>query len=374
MIKKTEKPKLAILVNTIAPSRIPLFEYLAASFTLLILTGGNESNRPWAFPSSKQFEVRRVWGGPFKIRKRIGLPGVWDTSYLHLNVGILWCLRQFQPEVIITNEMGFRTLSALVYSSIAKVPMWVWWGGTILSERRISFAKRLLRKIIVTRAKRWISYGQTSTEYLLSCGVLRDNILQVQNCVEQEAFLRPIEATRKWFRDNQNPVILAVGQLIQRKGLHHLVQACGRLSEKGYEFTLVLVGDGPERDLLIELARDCGLNSILILPNQDAVSLNEIYRSADALVFPTIEDVWGLVVNEALWAGLPVLCSRFAGCAEELLPPENIFDPLVPESIDAALLQIFEVKVRPHDPRRLMTWQTVAEMLRTALVQDLLQV
>jgi len=52
-----------------------------------------------------------------------------------------------------------------------------------------------------------------------------------------------------------------------------------------------------------------------------------VYRSADLLVFPTLEDVWGLVANEAILSGIPVLCSKYAGCAPELFAPENIFSP-----------------------------------------------
>jgi glycosyltransferase involved in cell wall biosynthesis len=52
-----------------------------------------------------------------------------------------------------------------------------------------------------------------------------------------------------------------------------------------------------------------------------------VYRSADVLVFPTLEDPWGLVANEAMISGLPVLCSKYAGCAPELFPSDSIFDP-----------------------------------------------
>ena len=52
-----------------------------------------------------------------------------------------------------------------------------------------------------------------------------------------------------------------------------------------------------------------------------------VYRSGDALILPTLSDVWGVVANEAVLSGIPVLCSKYAGCAKELLTEESVFDP-----------------------------------------------
>jgi hypothetical protein len=66
-----------------------------------------------------------------------------------------------------------------------------------------------------------------------------------------------------------------------------------------------------------------------------------LFAASDLLVFPTLRDCWGMVVNEALAAGIPVLGSRYAGAAEELLCDGDVgrlIDPLVPDALDAALL------------------------------------
>jgi glycosyltransferase involved in cell wall biosynthesis len=118
---------------------------------------------------------------------------------------------------------------------------------------------------------------------------------------------------------------------------------------------------------LIELAKQQGIEHFLIFPNQPQPVLNEIYRAADVFVFPTLEDVWGLVVNEAMWTGTPVLCSQYAGCAPELLPESNIFDPMSPESFDAALAKIFDRSVSPPDCSKLKSWQEVGNMISRSL-------
>jgi glycosyltransferase involved in cell wall biosynthesis len=161
-----------------------------------------------------------------------------------------------------------------------------------------------------------------------------------------------------------------VGQLIERKGIGKLIEACGRLAARGIDFTLVVVGQGPERERLVGMAEQAGIKHFCILGNQSQEVLNEIYRAADVLVFPTMEDIWGLVVNEAMWAGTPVLCSQYAGCAKELLPEGNIFDPLSAESFDAALAKVIDRSVCPPDQSRLKSWQEVSEMICRSLLSD----
>ena len=67
----------------------------------------------------------------------------------------------------------------------------------------------------------------------------------------------------------------------------------------------------------------------------------QLFAASDVLVFPTLRDCWGMVVNEALAAGIPVLGSRYAGAAEELIRDDELgrlIDPLAPDSLDAALM------------------------------------
>jgi glycosyltransferase involved in cell wall biosynthesis len=364
------KKKLAILVNIIAPYRVPVLASLAESFDTLVLHGGNESNRHWSVELPPQLNVQKVFTLQIAMRKQCGIDGVSDRTYFHLGIGLPFWLARFRPDVILTTEMGIRTIFALIYGKLARVPVWVWWGGTTHTERRVSQLRAWLRRHLVQHVRHWISYGATSTAYLESIGVRRNEILQIQNCVAHEVFQVVPLKPASWLEKSPRPVILTVGQLIARKGLDRLIEACGRLASRGLRFTLVIVGQGPDKDRIYKLAEAKSLENFVILPNQSQSTLNEIFRSANVFVFPTLEDVWGLVVNEALWAGTPVLCSKFAGCAEELLPQSNIFDPTSPESFDHALQDAFEGTIEPADRSRLIPWQRVAEMMRSSLEQD----
>jgi glycosyltransferase involved in cell wall biosynthesis len=363
----SKKKKLAILVNVIAPYRLPIYASLANRFETLVLHGGSEPNRTWEVDLPQSLRSRRVFTLQIPLRKKTGVDGVSDTVYLHLNIGLVWWLLRFRPDTVVSNEMGLRTLIAIIYGKLAGVPVWVWWGGTLHSERNISRAKRCFRSFLARYINRWISYGATTTEYLESIGAPVTQILQIQNCVRQETFQLVPSGSSRSTRHTQRPVILTIGQLVERKGLDKLIEACGRMARRGARLSLIVVGQGPELHRLNALAKESGIDHFEILPNQSQSILNEMYRSADVFIFPTLEDIWGLVVNEALWAGVPVLCSKYAGCAPELLAESNIFDPLSHESFDQALAKVCDKSLPQSDCSKLLTWQEVSDLICRSL-------
>jgi glycosyltransferase involved in cell wall biosynthesis len=320
-------PKVALLVNMISPARIPVYAGLAEAFELLILHGGSEPNRDsWRnveglLPGAR---IAKAWGWQIPITSRKN-GQAFDVQYLHFNPGYLWHLLLYRPDTIVTNEMGVRTLIALIYGTVFRKPVWVWWGGTIHTERRKSgFLRRCSRRLFSRWIARWISYGQSSTEYLLSLGVARDRILELQNTADERHFASPAPAR---FDLRPRPVLLYVGQFIARKGVELFLKAAAVLEQQGLEFSLLLVGSGRDKSSAEKLARELHLRSVHFHPPQTPAEMPGVYRSADVLIFPTLEDPWGLVANEAILSELPVLCSKYAGCAQELFPPASIFDP-----------------------------------------------
>ena len=353
------KIKLALLMNMIAPSRLRLFSLLADQFDLLVVHGGKEANRDsWngieeAVPKAK---VVRAWGWQIRYTKKVN-GGVFDEKFMHIRPGILWNLLRFRPDAIISNEMGFRSLTALTYATVFRKPIWIWWGGTLHSERNIGRLRKALRKAITLWADRWVTYGQTSTEYLLSLGVKRDRILQSQNGIDEERFKANAEPV--WTIEPR-PVVLHVGQFIERKGIGSLLEAAAAVQKQDCEFSLLLVGSGREKLAIERRAEALGLKNVHFQPAQPPDKMPSVYRSADLVVFPTLEDVWGLVANEAILSGVPVLCSKYAGCAPELFPSENIFSPEDPGEFSQKLRDAISGRLSKPDPNRLKSTQQVA--------------
>jgi glycosyltransferase involved in cell wall biosynthesis len=366
MSRAKRKMKLALLTNMIAPYRLPLFSVLAEKFELLLLHGGKEANRDsWrnaeeALPNAT---VVRAWG--WQVRRTRKVKGeIFDEKFIHITPGIVSHLLRFRPDAIISSEMGFRSMIALAYGSVLRKPVWIWWGGTLHSERTIDPFRKVLRKGFALCVNRWVTYGQTSTEYLLHLGVKRDRILESQNAVDEERFKTNGEPA--WVIQPR-PVVIHVGQFIERKGIGLLLEAAASLQRHGCEFSLLLVGDGREKEALECRVRTLGLKNVQFRPAQSPDKMPSVYRSADVLVFPTLEDVWGLVANEAILSGIPVLCSKYAGCAAELFPPENVFSPDDSNEFTEKLRQAISGQLSKTDPARLRTTQQLGH----ELVQEL---
>jgi glycosyltransferase involved in cell wall biosynthesis len=352
MVKR--QTKLAVLTNIIAPYRLPLFSLLAEQFDLLILHGGKEANRDsWSNleHALSKAKVVRAWGWQIRLAKKVN-GEVFDEKFIHITPGLIWNLLRFRPDAVISNEMGFRSVVALAYGALFRKPVWIWWEGTLHSERNIDPLRRLLRKAFVLGIDHWISFGNTSTEHLLGLGVKRDRILQLQNAVDEERFQAPVEPG--WAIEPR-PVVLYVGQLIERKGVRLLLDAAATVQQNGRDFSLLLVGSGRDKEALQNRANALGLRNVHFLPAQPPERMPAVYRSADLVVLPTLEDVWGLVANEAILSGVPVLCSKYAGCAAELLSPEHLFAPDDAQEFSQKLEAAICGGLSKADPARLKT-------------------
>ena len=358
--------KVALLVNMIAPARIPVYSGLASRFELLVLHGGTESNRDsWrdtekALPNA---QVIKAWGWQISIPRRQN-GQVFDRRYLHITPGFLYHLLRYKPDAVISNEMGFRTLTALLYGTVFRKPVFVWWGGTVHTERGIGVVKRSLRALVSRWARRWISYGQTSTEYLRTLGIPRERILQIQNAVDEQRFAANVEPA---FSLAAKPVILYVGQFIARKGVEHLLSAAAALQREGLVFSLLLVGNGRDKSEMEKRAGDLRLSNVHFHSALPPEQMPAVYRSGDVMVFPTLEDPWGLVANEAILCGVPVMCSKYAGCAEELFPAENLFDPENISEFTRQLRAAVRGELPPPEPARLKSTPQIVHALVEAL-------
>jgi glycosyltransferase involved in cell wall biosynthesis len=135
--------------------------------------------------------------------------------------------------------------------------------------------------------------------------------------------------------------ILYVGRLTKLKGVDLLIYAYKKVKEKYPHIELCLVGDGPDKDGLKKLTERTDGISFEGYKQYD--QLLPYYLNSDLFVLPTLKDVWGLVVNEAMMCRLPVVCSKYAGCCQDLVKEgENglIVDPENSIALSEAMSQL----------------------------------
>ena len=329
--------RVVLLTNFIPPYRLPLYEALArrvARFTVLVSTPV-EGNRGWR-PETGELDVRlqrtvsvrRAWRHP---------AGFSDTTYVHVPLDTFAQLRALDPDVIVSAELGFRSLFSALYCLRGRSKLVLWATLSDRTERGRGRLRLLLRRWLLRRADRVIVNGASGERYLRRFGVPSDRLDHIPY-VASPSF-RQAGGRAETATGLRN--LLFVGQLTERKGLLPFLRAIDAWSQSHpeRELTFTIAGGGPQ---LAALQRAHVGHSIRLelVGEQDPGALPALFAQADAFVFPTLADEWGVVVNEALAAGLPILGSVHSQAVEELCEEGAtgwLFDPEDESSTIAAI-------------------------------------
>lgn len=309
------KARVALLTNFLPIYRVPLLQHLSTHLSGLriFLSVRMEKNRNWpVYWGALDVEVSRSVS---ITRNRRSKQGYTDTSYLHIPYDTLLSLWRYRPDAVISGELGTRTIMARIYKIIRpRTKLIIWATLSERTETERSLARRLLRRWLLRGANAVYVNGASGARYLRSMGY-HGLLVSVPYAADNKAFANPNFRVR-----SETLRLLYTGQLIERKGLSpflaSLAQWCGAHSQRSV--VLSVVGSGAQLDQI----RKIELPSNLQVEFKGSVQFDDLprhYHAADLYVYPTLADEWGLVVNEALSAGLPVLGSRYSQAVEELV-------------------------------------------------------
>lgn len=309
--------RVAFLTNFIPPYWKPVLSNLSRSYRNLrvMVSTAMEPDRTWKVDwEGLDVVLQRTFSLPVNVRNALGFR---EKIYIHLPIDTLQQLRRFRAQVVISAEFGFRTVLAVLYRRLNRRSRLVVYAD--LSQRTESargWVRALVRQAIVRNVDSFVVLGESGARYIRNFGVPPDRISKVPYATDVARF-RQIPLIRT---DESARRLLYAGRLVERKGLLPFVVALAEwLSiHPGHRAELVLAGDGPLRPALEQLARESGLQ-ITFLGDRDYHAMPEIYAEAGIFVFPTFADTWGLVVNEAMAAGLPVLGSSHSQAVEEMV-------------------------------------------------------
>jgi glycosyltransferase involved in cell wall biosynthesis len=273
----------------------------------------------------------------------------YDRGIIFPSLKIVPKLVHFRPNVIMTVAFSFWTFIAVLLKLLYKWKIVIVFDGVSPSMGgNKSKAHRLWRNLIAVFADAFITNSQSGKDYLVEqVGIDNWKVSSKPYEVPDPStfFGKHIKkpAPFPWEHPGRQ-VFLFVGQLITRKGISFLLDACLLLKEKGYSsWRLVIVGDGPLGAHLQDYTRSIGLEDSVHWQGWiENASLGTYFQSADVFVFPTLEDIWGVSVLEAMLFHKPILCSKEAGASELIKEGANgfTFDPTHPERL-AELMKIF---------------------------------
>ncbi len=334
--------RVALLMNFIAPYRVPLLEALRDRVDELrvFISTPMESDRAWPVDwgsldvvVQRNVTLRRRYRDEFGFSRQLQIHVPYDT---------LPQLARYAPDAVISGELGARSLQAAAYRALRpSSSLLIWATLSEHSERGWGGGRRLARRAILRRADGVLANGESGARYIRHFGMANERIFRVNQPVDVALFA----GTARRRPDSSLSRLLYVGALTGRKGLPWFARALAKWGRRnpGRGLEVWWVGDGEER---------AGLQAAALPPNISQrfcgnvayAALPDFYADADILFFPTLLDEWGLVVNEAMAAGLPVLGSIYSQAVEELVQDGGngwVFDPLTEGSTLAALDRVF---------------------------------
>lgn len=295
--------KVLFLTNIPSPYRADFFNELGKFCDLTVTYEGRDS-----------IERDSKWiGDNAKNYRSLFLDGKRTNTDQFLCLGIIRVLRGEWDKVIIGNYSSPTSMLAISYMKMKRIPFIIQADGGLInrSENRIKY---LLKKHYISSASSWMSSGKATTDYLTYYGAHRD-----------KCSVYPF--TSLWKKDLDYSLDLKANKLKIKKKLgmseQHIVISVGRFSYdsgygKGYDLLLksaekledgigiYIIGDEPT-DEFLKWKHNKNLEHVHYIGFKVKADLLEYYAAADLFVLMTRGDVWGLVINEAMMFGLPII-------------------------------------------------------------------
>ena len=312
--------RIALLTEIPAPFRIPLFDALAAQpevdLSVLFLAADDPRR---SYPRlERHFASEVLPGRDFSARGR------WTV----VNAGAIGRLRRFRPHVVLVggwNQPAFWQAAA--WARVARRPLVVWVESTARDERSGAAPLELAKRTMLRAAAGFVVPGKAAAEYLATLGARPEQIVVAPNAADPSLVEgAPPRSEARAELGVDGCVFLCVSRLSPEKGVDVLARAFD-----GVPGELVLVGDGPDRERVAALAGE----QVRLLGRIERDDLLRWYAAADAFVMPSRSETWGMAMQEAAAAGLPLIASEAPGAGYDLIE-EGVNGYRVPvEDVDA---------------------------------------
>lgn len=267
------------------------------------------------------------------------LPGRWigfSGARVHVNPSVRRELRAGEPDVVVvvgyiglTNQIAMRSLSAWGRP-------WVFWGEIPGLHQRGRVGARI-RRVLQGPLKRAAGIAGVGSHAVAAYrGLLGDTAERcVLRNIPYHCQINDFRAASEQRQPSEEVRFLYCGQLIHRKGVDLLIQAFSRLAADGAPVTLTLAGEGPLRSELLARLTPSVAERVTFTGFQDVRDLPQVFAQSDVFVLPSRHDGWGVVVNQAVAARMPVITTTAVGAANDLVEEAGNGFRIAPDDVDA---------------------------------------
>lgn len=299
------KKKILILSLYPAPYRAELYEYFSREFEIDVFfesDQGDGRNQGWFTKGSYQFLDTEKGVAYYKKAIRN--------------------LKEYQL-VVLYEYSSKEAIKLIAKCKRKKVPYVINCDGVILPHKK-NFLKDVVKRWLLSKATAYMASGQHAKEYFLHYGAKEEKIYihHFSTLHEQDILTAPIEADEKIVLREKlglpidKKIAIAVGRFIPLKRYDYLLREWKRIDE---ECCLLLIGGGDEYEKYQAIIQEQGLKNVIVENFHPPEELYEYYKAADVFIHPTSYDVWGLVINEAMAKGIPVVVSNTCVAGLELV-------------------------------------------------------
>lgn len=334
--------RVALVTNLVPHYRRRLFEELGKrlDLTLILTSSGNE----WYWQGDPPFDAGSI-----------------DAKAAASPLRVARALRGGDYDAVVCGLTGRATLLAAVGTARAlRLPFVVWVG---IWEHPHTLAHRFSRPIaraLYRSADAIVTYGGHVSAFVATEGGRTDRVFVAPQAVENEWFRAPVppevaDALRVQLDLSSGvPTITFVGRVTEEKGLDYLIEACARIT---VPLQLVIAGTGPLLRSMGARVSALGISDRVRFAGQVAqTDLPALLRVSDVLVLPSVStkrvrETWGLVVNEAMNSGLPVVATDAVGAAAGGLVVNQKTGLIVPQRDAVALAAALE-DLAAHEAKR----------------------
>lgn len=324
------KIKIRLIHNMVTPTRTKLFNELykklkedAYDFKI-IFTSETEWNR--ARDTSTEIKKFKF---PYKIlkSKQITNKTKTDQNFFHINKDIIKEIEKENPDTIIHAWRAGLSAFQTCHRAKKHKKRFVLWSGSTKYEksRRRTITKPLVKRL-VKNSTSYRSYGTRASEYLESLGANPKKIFKLYNTIDIDFFIQQAEELKPqkeqikkelWIKEKNS--ILFVWRLVQGKWVFELLEWFSLFQEKSKDFALIFVGSWPEEEALKKIVEEKSISSVYFMWYQQKSEISKYFTIADIFTLPSYREVRGLVINEAMCFGLPILTTKFVGASIDLV-------------------------------------------------------